>query len=304
MLTILQQVFPTIFVIIAVFILKKIGYLKEKEMSAPISKLAFDIVLPALLFNIFSTTSLEWSDFTLPLIPILFLILLFFVASLFFKVLKVKDSTLLLTALTGLNVGVIYPFVERRYSAYIFSRFVLIDLGSLIIIFTLMMGISAFGDKSKKFTWKEALKNIFINPIFVAMIIGILVNLLNIPVPEIVMSITSYIAAGFGFLTSFVVGINLDLPKNFRGAVDGIMLYISRILLACLFCLGLFKIFTIDKQIREIIFLVLLTPVAMLTVVFAQKYKLGKEKASEYVTFSLVLFIILLPVILWVATLI
>jgi len=302
MLQVIQEIFPLIFVILLAFSLKKARMIQKEEASKVATFLGFDIVLPALSFSVFSTASLGAKDAFLPLIAIIYAvssILLFYLLN---KILRLKDKNIVFLAATGLNAGALYPFVELHYNSDVFSKFLLLDIGGTFILFTLTLWIASFLSGSKlNLKQKSFYKNLVVNPVMLAMLVGIVVNVLNIGVPDIVTETSEFIGAGFGFLVGFVVGVNFEIPTNIKIFLRVLSFYFVRLLLALAVSVVSIAILGITSQTKEAIFLILISPVAMITVVYAERHKLNSTLASQYVTISLFLCVVLLPGLVWVS---
>ncbi|MCA9383478.1 hypothetical protein KC909_03870, partial [Candidatus Dojkabacteria bacterium] len=228
MLEVIKQIFPLFSVIILTYLLKYFKVIDKQKLSPSVTQIAFDIVMPVLLFEVFSAAELDFSYLLLPAITIVFSVIAVIFILGFSKLNRIENKLLIFVAFTGLNVAPIYPLVEFNYSTDVFSKFVLMDLGALIILFTLTINIASIGSDVKiKFDIKDALKHIFWNPVMAAIAIGLIVNLLNLKTPDLVLNTTSYISASFGFLVSFIVGLNFELPKEWNIFAKVSLYYLS-----------------------------------------------------------------------------
>ncbi|MCA9383854.1 hypothetical protein KC909_05830, partial [Candidatus Dojkabacteria bacterium] len=72
------------------------------------------------------------------------------------------------------------------------------------------------------------------------------------------------------------------------------------VVIAILFSFIAVAAFSDLQEIKEVVLLILATPFAMLTVVYAEKYKMDSVFAAQLVTFSLFIQILILPVIIWI----
>lgn len=302
MLNVLQDIFPLIFVIVAVFFLRKLKVIDKQALVNPITFLAFDIVMPVLLLQTFISTHIKGRDFLLPLLVLAISLIDLGCIYLLHKFTKFENKLLIFTTFTGLNLAPIYPYMQLHYPPELFSKFVLLNLGTLLVIFSISFNIASLNINSQiKFSLKEVFRKTFINPLMLSMLAGIVLSLLGFSLPQTLKDTTTYISSGFGFLVSFLVGLNFELPENIKIFLQIAGLYLLRIVIALLSTLLLAGLILDNSALPEIIFLTLACPFAMFTVVYAQKFNLDTKLAAQYVTMSLFILVVTLPVLILIS---
>lgn len=194
----LQITTPIFFIIGLGFLFKRIGWIND-EFAKMGSALVFKVTLPCLLFTKLSTT-----DFTHGL-PTTLVIYAFFATLLLFILLDVfatrfisakADKGVFVQGAFRSNMGIIsLAFVFSAYGekalgvASIYLAVITI-LYNVLSVVTLSRHLNISGKNGVG----SILLNIIKNPLIIAIVLGVLVSLLNIPIPNIALHTGEYFA--------------------------------------------------------------------------------------------------------------
>ena len=179
------------------YMLGKLRLVPDNTHSA-LSKLETNLFVPALVLNIFI------SNFTTDKLTVAWQLLLCSCAVLFVGLgislllcrLCAKDKYEQNISLYGLvfpNFGFVGNALVSALFPDIFLEYLIFTLPFWILIYLWGVPVLLMGDADKKVTLKGRLKN-FLNPMLICMFLGMLIGILNIPVPGFIGSAVS--AAG------------------------------------------------------------------------------------------------------------
>lgn len=156
------------------------------------------------------------------------------------------------------------------------------------------------------------IKTILLNPNLIAIVIGIVLFMSNLKLPYILDTAVSGFGNMVGPVALFIIGITLA-TSNLKEIFFNKRAYwvcLVRLVLAPALLILFFKLIGINNWIANgdiIINTVLITsfaPVAVIVTIFAQKYDLKADYASQLVSLSTLLCIITMPLMLFISQMI
>ncbi len=287
-LTVISIVAPVFFIIGVGF-----GYAKVKKPDmAPINSLAFDIVVPTLIFSGLAGRSFSVVD-SLGLISSGVIVIvgsgvIAFAAARFYKV---DPKTLVPTmmfnnaAFMGLPLAVIALGPERLGAGV-----------ALYVVMTIIQMTWGMRYITGSAAWKPLLKN----PMLIASVVGLTINIAKIPLPEFIVHAIDMMgkAAVPIMLLSLGARITQVDPKAWKlGFLGGWLSPVSSILIA-LPLLHFMPLGDLDKA-QLLLFAAL--PPAVANFVIAEKVGHAPGDVATMVLFGNVASVIVMPVVLFVA---
>ena len=117
---------------------------------------------------------------------------------------------------------------------------VVLMMGALTVppILAMTITILEVGKMGSSLSWKGLAKSLVTNPIIIATILGIIVNALKIPVPDLVMGVVEDLANMTTPMSFLSIGVGLSLGKMTRKKLLGLALLIRLILMPLIFVTG------------------------------------------------------------------
>lgn len=190
---------------------KRIGLLTEKDGEG-ISKVVFNISLPALVIKTFSAITVEASLIWLPVINMLYGAFIAFLGFLLIKDTDRKRRGMLIYLLPGFNVGLFaYPLVEAVWGQNGLKYFGMFDMGNAIILFGLCYIIAGhFSSETEKADFKSIAKKLVKSVPLVSYILTLTLNLTNIGFPKIVVDVCDILSKANMPLSLLLLGIYLS----------------------------------------------------------------------------------------------
>lgn len=142
------------------------------------------------------------------------------------------------------------------------------------------------------------LKMVFVNPVFISMVIGIALFVLQPTLPTVVTGTIGYIADGNTVLAMIILGYYLS-KVQLRGLFADVRLYLFsalRLLVVPAVTILVFLPFPFARG--EITLIAAATPIASSTAIFAQKFDQDYRRAVSYVCLSIILSVATLPLVM------
>jgi len=283
--TLVQTVLP-IFLIIAVGY--AIGKLKKVDVQ-PFVDLIVYIAGPCLIFASVARSDINLTDFsTIAGAALAIVLILTSVAFLSFKLTKSDKKGLYLPLVFGNTSYLGYPVALFAFGMAGLSRAVVFDMINSLVIFSL--GIYIVHQRNE-------IREAFKIPLLHAVVIGLVVNLLNIPVPDLVFTPIETIGMITIPLALLVLGYKLTEIKLTAVKV-AVLASVFRILGGFLVALAIIELFAIEGMVRNIILLQAAMPSAVMGMILAAKYDRDASLVASVVLITTVLSLISIPLIL------
>lgn len=145
------------------------------------------------------------------------------------------------------------------------------------------------------------LRMVFVNPVFISMVIGIALFVLQPTLPTVVTGTIGYIADGNTVLAMIILGYYLS-KVQLRGLFADVRLYLFsalRLLVIPAVTILVFLPFHFARgEITLITLIAAATPIASSTAIFAQKFDQDYRRAVSYVCLSTILSVATLPLVM------
>ncbi len=145
------------------------------------------------------------------------------------------------------------------------------------------------------------LRMVFVNPVFISMVIGIALFVLQPTLPTVVTGTIGYIADGNTVLAMIILGYYLS-KVQLRGLFADVRLYLFsalRLLVVPAVTILVFLPFPFAHgEITLITLIAAATPIASSTAIFAQKFDQDYRRAVSYVCLSTILSVATLPLVM------
>lgn len=149
-------------------------------------------------------------------------------------------------------------------------------------------------------------KKLFVNPGIAGLLIGLIIFVFSVPVPQVLSSTVNYLAAIYTPLPMLIIGYHLsktNVLKAFKD-VKCIIAVLLRLIAYPLVSLGVLYILGVRGTLLVSVIISLSAPVAAVTTMFSSKFGGGDTALSvDMVSLSTVLSIITMPAVITLAQL-
>jgi malate permease and related proteins len=208
----------TLFLVAIGFALKKLDFITEKE-GKTISKFLMHTTFPALLLVSTIRIKLEPQLFLIPLITFIYGIVMLTIAWFVFKKNPNQIRGLLTMASSGFNSGLFaFPIIEGIWGRDALMYAIMFDIGNTFIVFGLTYTVgNYFSDKgTQAVSIKPILKKMFGLMPFQGLVLGLIINVLSIPVAPVLMDCLDTLAKGNKPIVLLLMGIYLSFNFDFN----------------------------------------------------------------------------------------
>lgn len=261
--------------------------------------LVLNIFLPAMVFNSFRhlTTDLLKSGLIVLLASFAIYTVTYFIGALAFRDFDDKKKRILHYATLVNNVG----FAGQPLSADMFG-----DIGTIYAsiylvphrIFMWTVGISVLTtDASANF--KSALFKLIRNPSIIALILGLIRGILQIPLPPFVDRSMGQLGAAVSSMAAILIGsiiATLDLNSLFEKGV--LRFTFIRLIVIPLAVLAICNLLGLGGPIAGVLTIMTAMPAGTTTALLADSYGLDEQLASKAIFVSTVLSVITVPTLM------
>ena len=282
------------------YVLKRIDFLSEKDIN-PLNKIVMNILLPCMIFSALFSSDLSLIP-KLGILPVVILISSFVTGVISFFILKrlgyddKKLWSVLVTVMIANTAFMGYPVTLGIFGQDGFLRAIFCDIATMCIFLILsFVLVIKFGG-----TVKKAIRKIALFPPLWAIILGLGLNILNIPIGPVFDNVINYLGDGAIPLIMISLGLSIDLSGLSRSkAMIGFtsimkLLFFPFIAFVAVSFLGLLNLeFTVSIVEAAM-------PSGMLSLVLAITYKLDYELTSDCILINTVISLITLPVIIMI----
>jgi predicted permease len=290
MSNIIEIVLPT-FMVIA------IGYLIGKFAKiniAPVADINLYVAVPALvLVSMLNQKIILLDAAKIWAASITIILGCLLLAWLVFKVLKQKHSGLYVSIAVMNTVNIPFPIIFLAYGAVGMTAATLFYIPGCISAYSLGIFIMA----GKK--WRDNIKEVAKQPAVYAAILGLLFNLYNVHVPELIHNTLDFVSKMAIPLILLVLGCNL---AKVRIASVPTTLLASFLRVGIGLALGLLvvHVFNITGVYRSVVILDSAMPAAAVSSLMATKYNNEAELVSSVVFLTTVASLVIIPLLLHV----
>ena len=197
------------------------------------------------------------------------------------------------------NAGFIgIPLVTAVFGAE--AAFYVVSYSTLVNLLQWTYGIVIISGKKETIN----LKMVFVNPVFISMVIGLILFVAQPTLPSVVTGTIGYIADANTALAMIILGFYLSKVR-LRDLFASARLYVVsavRLLVVPAVTVLIFLLFPFARgEITLITLIAAATPVASSTAIFAQKFDQDYRQAVSYVCLSTILSVATLPLVMLVA---
>ena len=259
------------------YTLKQKGIFKQEDGKV-LSKLFLYVTLPATIIVGVNGTIINARTFSFISLGILFNLILALIGFGMGKKASHTEKVLLMITTASFNIGgFTIPFVYGLMPhavAYV-SMF---DIGNALMLTggTLVLSTILIKTKEKQQSTLSALKALIKNPIFVTYIIMFSLSLLSIEIPDFLLSPLRLLSNANSFIAMFTIGLFMRLSLNKSGWKFVRTLLITRYASSIALALFIFFLFPVELFLRQILVLIVLSPIANLPLI--QATELGGDE--------------------------
>jgi hypothetical protein len=252
---------------------------------------------PALM--IISTAKVKL-DATLLLIPLFCIVLsaiMLLIAWFWFSKYPNDLRGILTMAAGGTNVGLFgFPIIEGLFGKDALVYAIMFDIGNTFIVFGVVYPIGSYfsSNKKGKTDFKQILKKVLSLPPVLGMLLGLIINILAIPLPAIGFDFLDILAKANKPLVLLLMGIYLsfELNKKLMLAISKVLLIRYSIGLSIIF--ALYFLFSAYPTMRNVLMICVILPIGMTILPFSDELNYDSRISGTLINISLLISFILM----------
>ena len=282
------------------YVLKRIDFLSEKDID-PFNKIVMYILMPCMIFHAIYMADLN-SISNMGILPLIILgssLATGAVSFIILKQFKLDDKTLwsvLVTVMIANTAFMGYPVNLGIYGQDGFLRAIFCDIATLSTFLLLsFVLILKFGG-----TVKTAVKKIAFFPPLWAVILGLILNFINVPIGPVLDNTVNYLGQGAIPLIMVTLGLSIDFSALKRSRA---MIVFTSIMKLAFFPFIAFLLATYLGLVNlehTVSVIEAAMPSGMMSLLLAITYKLDYESTSDCILINTVISLITLPIIIMI----
>ena len=286
---------PTLMILIG-YLLKYTGFLKQDDREL-LSKIVLHIALPALVFINLHDAVVTAETLFLPILGLCTSMILLLIAYLYCRARNYSKRTTwtIMLAASIMNTGFIgYPVSLGVFGNEGLLNAIFFDLSTtiLVILYGVLLAKEFGGEEP------EIIKSILkFTPLW-AVIIGLIFNVFNIPLPYVAESILNYFGDATIPLIMLCLGLSLEFKNIGHNLTDSIVVSIIKLIIAPLIVLGLLTLLKIKGMAFNIAILEAGMSTAMNALVLSIEYNLDSDLMGSLIFTNVILSIFTLTAII------
>ncbi|EEX50226.1 AEC family transporter [Pasteurella dagmatis] len=269
---------PTVFMLVLGIVLRKRKMIDDK-FTGQATKIIFMITLPFLLFLNIISNPVDYRSQLLPILASIVGTLILFVSAELFAAKYIPEKqergTFVQSVYRGNNgiLGLalcINAYGEAGLAPASIYAAATIFLFNVLGVITLSRSFAR-----GKVSWWEVLKNVVKNPLIIAIVLGYIVNVLELSLPKTLLTTGNYLASMTLPLALICTGASIRIKGSFFSSSVVMWGSFARVLIAPIFMVIVGKLFGLSGMQMGILFLMAATPMA--TVVYTMVRGMGGD---------------------------
>ncbi|MHA8065731.1 AEC family transporter [Aquirufa sp. ROCK2-A2] len=274
------------------YLLKSWGFIKISDGKS-VTRLLMYSTFPALVFTTMIQVEISAELLWMPLICVVFGCLCSFLGFQLFKNEEnPADRGILTMGCAGYNLGLFaFPLIEGIWGMKGLLYAAMFDLGNSVINFIVTYGVGNYlSNQPKKGNIAQHIfKKVFSLPPFLAMLIGLSINLLHIPVPLFISEVIGVVAKGNKPLVLLLMGIyfSIRLPKSAYFKVFKVLGFRYALGLTAGFIL--YYLVPFDQHYRNMLLICIILPAGMTLITYSDELEFNTSIAAALVNFSMLI---------------
>ncbi len=275
-----------------------IGKFKALDLKT-LSFLAINVLYPLLVFYTFYQNPIGIEHITVFIIFLTLIISMIVIISLYAMTFKISRQKKYAMFLTGIfmnagNFGI--PLVVLVFNEDIMTYALMVMVVMSVFMNSLGLYFATSGANSSV-TMKQSLLKVFKMPMLIAMVLGMLTQVLNITLTDPILNIIAMLSDSAIPLVMIILGLQLA-KITFRN-VDYLsvsFIVLLRLVISPLIVISLLTFINLDPTLAIVVIVLAAMPSAVNTTIFSIEYKVAPDFSSAVTFFSTVGSIITLPI--------
>jgi predicted permease len=271
--TINSQFAMSLSIILLGYFLKRMNILKESDGEV-ISRLIFNVTLPAIVINVFSTMYIDKNLLLIPVICLVYGLMMTVVGLTVFKGETRRSKGMLAMLVPSFNIGLFaYPLVESIWGTEGLRYFGMFDMGNSFIVFAVCYIIASVHSSSEgEICYKNIFSKVLQSIPFLTYIITLTINLLGFSIPKPIIEVTGILSKANMPLALLVLGLYLSF--SFKKAYLKNMAKIIALRYLIGFGVGilLYNLVPLDPMFKKTMLIGFILPISLTVIPYSVEF--------------------------------
>lgn len=285
-----EQFLLSLLIIIIGYVFKRMNLIKEEDGES-LSRIIFNITLPALIINTFNTIIIDFSLILITIIGIVYGLFMALLGVVVFKNEDRKTRGMLSMLVPSFNIGLFaYPLVEAIWGHEGIKYFGMFDVGNSLVVFGVSYIVASYFSSEKsdlKFTSisEKLLKSV---PLLSYIIVfGLAVSDLHFP--GIVLDVTKILARANMPLSLLLLGVYLSFSLDANHLKNIVKVLAVRYLIGIVLGTTLFFIMPFDTMFKYTMLIGFLLPIPTAVIQYAIEFDYDKNFVGTVANITILL---------------
>lgn len=299
MLDILIRAASFISVILLGYFLKRIGFFKDEDFHI-LSRITIRITLPCAIIISFAGKQIDPALLSLTFLAIGCGLIYVAVGYLINRGKSRDQQAFEMLNLPGYNIGTfVIPFAQSFLGSMGVIAVSLFDTGNAVICLGGAYSLAAMVKNGNKFSLKRILMTLGKSVPFITYVIMLLVNILNISVPEYILSVANIGSNANAFMAMLMIGVGFKLEMGNREQIGTVVKLLSiRYAFATVFALIFYFLLPFELEVRQALVILVFSPIGSAVPGFTGELKGDVGLSSALNSFAMVISIAITVVLL------
>lgn len=299
MIEVLTKATAFVMIIVTGYGLKRAGVFSAKDFHV-LSRLVIKVTLPGAIISNFSSLTMDNRLLAMCLIGFLINILLVLLGYLSHAGKSREEKAFAMLNVSGYNIGnFTLPFIQNFLGPIGFAATSLFDAGNAIMCTgTTYTAAAAVAGNGEKISVKTICKGLFSSIPFDMYIFMTVLAILNLRLPNLLISYAGTIGNANAFLSLFMIGIGFELKFEKDQLLEIVRLLGLRYSAAALFSLAAFWLLPFSLEIRQTLAIIAFGPISSLSPAFTARLGGNVGVASAINSLSIMISIVCITVVL------
>lgn len=298
-----DQFLLSMIIIIIGYILKKMNLIKEQDGEC-LSRIIFNISLPALIFTTFNTITIDFSLILLTIIGSVYGVFMALLGVVVFKNEDRRTRGMLAMLIPSFNIGLFaYPLVEAIWGQEGIKYFGMFDVGNSLVIFSVSYIIAGyFSANGSDLNFSSISKKLLKSVPLLSYVIAFCVASSGMHFPRIVIDVTQILGRANMPLSLLLLGVylNFSLESNYLKNMAKVLAlrYLIGLAVGAVF----FLIMPFDNMFKYTLLIGLLLPIPTVVIQYAIEFDYDKKFVGTLTNITILLSFFLIWIIIGIPT--
>lgn len=294
-----EQFLLSMLIIMAGYFLRRTNLLKEQDGEC-LSRIIFNISLPALIINTFNTITIDFSLILITIIGIVYGAFMALLGVAIFKNEDTKTKGMLSMLIPAFNIGLFaYPLVEALWGQEGIKYFGMFDVGNSLVTFGIIYLMAGyFSSDDLELNVSSAFKKLVRSVPLLSYLIAFSFAVLGIHFPKIVLDVTQILGRANMPLSLLLLGayLNFSLESSYLKNMAKVLAL--RYLVGLGVGIAFFFIMPFDRMFKYTMLIGLLLPMPTVVIQYAIEFDYDQKFVGTLANITILLSFFLIWIIM------